>query len=233
MNASTCAIMQPTYLPWAGYFNLIASVGQFILLDDVQFARGTWQSKNRILLNGKAETLEVPVIKAPLQTRLDQIWIDHEKPWVDRHLSRIETAYRQAPHGAVVLDMIGPILNARHTALVSLNAAIIRAVCQSLGLAIRLSRASELACGGKRSAHVAALCEAVGATVYFSPEGARGYLEEDDFTMRFPIELVYQTYQPQDYPQLGNKPFISHLSIIDVIAHLGPDGAAQYVRGAA
>lgn len=230
MKATTCAIMQPTYLPWAGYFNLIASVGNFILLDDVQFARGTWQSKNRILLNGNVETLEVPVVKAPLQTCIDQIQIDYEKPWVDRHLSSIETAYRMAPYGSMLLDMIGPILTKRHAALVSLNAAIIQSVCQSLGLTTNLYFASALACSGKRSAHVAALCEAVGATLYLSPEGARSYLEEDDFATRFSIELAYQSFQPQGYPQLANKPFVSHLSIIDVIANLGPDAAAQYVR---
>lgn len=230
MKANTCAIMQPTYLPWAGYFNLIASAKHFILLDDVQFARSTWQSKNRILLNGRAETLEVPVVKAPLQSRLDQIRIDHKKPWIDRHLSQIDVAYKRSPHGEVVLDLIAPILKEKYCLLASMNAAIIKAVCRLLGLETPLITASDLKCGGKRSAHVAALCEAVGATFYLSPEGARAYLKEDQFATRFPIQLIFQTYQPQDYPQTGDIPFISHLSILDVIANLGPKAAAQYVN---
>ena len=58
-----CAIMQPTYLPWAGYFNLISQVDRFVFLDDVQFEKQSWQTRNRILLQGEECLISVPVRK--------------------------------------------------------------------------------------------------------------------------------------------------------------------------
>lgn len=227
-----CAIMQPTYIPWAGYYNLIASVDVFVFLDDVQYARKTWQCKNRISRYGKVVTLEVPVIKAPLQTRFDAIEVDNSKPWVDRHLQEIETAYMDAEFKKDARMLLQDCLeNTTQTKfLVDLNIAAIAAVCAKLGISTKFARASELNCDGTRSDHVAAICSAVGAQTYVSPEGARAYLAEDQFEKRHPFALEFQQFVPDEYPQLGHQPFQSHLSIIDVIAQIGPKHARSYVR---
>lgn len=231
MTARWCAIMQPTYLPWAGYFNLIASVDRFVFLDDVQYARKTWQCKNRILVDGKVETLEVPVVKAPLQTGFDVIKIDYAKPWVERHLAVLVKAYAVSPFGGAMLDIVRPILLRNPEHLVALNTQIIEAIAQALGPKVQFSVATDLGCGGHRSDHVAAICKAVDATHYLSPEGARAYLAEDDFQNQHPIHLAFQDYPAIPYPQAGGGVFESHLSILDVFANLGPEATADYVRG--
>lgn len=227
-----CAIMQPTYIPWAGYFNLIASVDVFVFLDDVQYARKTWQCKNRISRYGKVVTLEVPVIKAPLQTRFDAIEIDHSKPWINRHQQEIEVAYANAAFGKEAETLLQDCLeNTDHSKfLVDLNIAIIKTICAKLGISTKFERASTLNCDGTRSDHVATICSAVGAQTYISPEGARVYLAEDRFEERHPFTLEFQKFAPAEYPQLGHKPFQSHLSIIDVLAHIGPEKTRSYVN---
>ena len=80
-----CAIMQPMYLPWAGYFNLIAAVDTFVFLDDVQLERQSWQTRNRILLGGKEVLLSVPTQRVPLDTPIELIALADATRWRHRH----------------------------------------------------------------------------------------------------------------------------------------------------
>jgi hypothetical protein len=222
--------MQPTYLPWAGYFNLIASVDQFVFLDDVQFERNSWQCKNRILLAGKDHTLMVPVQKAPLQTRIDEIRVDDAKPWRTRHIEALTQAYSETTYGRAVLDRITPVIgDTNEQFLARLNIRIIREMCAMLGLHPQFSIAGELACDGHRSEHVAKICDRLGEDEYLSPPGAREYLEADGFAGQYGKQLRFQAFEPAEYRQDGAAAFVSHLSIVDVLAHVGPERTRAYV----
>ena len=87
----TCVIMQPTYLPWIGYFDLIQRSNVFVFLNDVQFSKQSWQVKNKINSQGKELILTVPVKKTKLATNIDQIIIDQSKPWKKSTLNRFIT----------------------------------------------------------------------------------------------------------------------------------------------
>ena len=82
--------MQPTYLPWIGYFDLIKQSDIFVFLNDVQFSKQSWQVKNRIKNQGKELMLTIPVKKSKLLTNLDSILIDNSKPWKKKHLKSIQ-----------------------------------------------------------------------------------------------------------------------------------------------
>ncbi len=229
-----CAVMQPTYLPWSGYFNLAARSDIFVLLDDVQFEKQSWQSRNRILLNGQSQMLSVPVRRTGLQTQIREVEINYASDWVSAHLRSLEHAYGRAAHGPEMIAVIRPLLEARLLLLADLTISIIRAAAAQLGLATRMVRASELeGISGGRSDHVIAICAAVGATHYLSPAGSREYMESDDFEARAGIPVSYQHYEPAPYRQRRTDTFISHLSIVDVAAHLGWAAAGRYVAGSA
>lgn len=206
------------------------SVDVFVYLDDVQFARKTWQSKNRIRENGRVRTIEVPVVKAPLATPIMDIYVDADKPWAERHRNLIRASYACAPFAEQACELLEATLSAPPAHLVDICIKLIEQTRALLAIPTRTLRASDLNCGGKRSDHVAAICKAVGATHYLSPEGARAYLEEDRFAERNELQLAFQAYEPMPYPQSGGGSFESHLSIVDVIAELGADGASHYVR---
>lgn len=228
-----CAVMQPTYLPWSGYFNLMAQVDVFVLLDDVQFQRRSWHTRNRILLQGREHLLTVPVAAAHQRDRLDQVQTVDE-PWRARHWATLVSAYGKAPHGRELLDLLQPLYQPAQPgsrALADWNAALIGVLAQALGIATPRVRASELGCGGQRSDHLLAICLALGCDHYLSPRGSREYLEEDAFEANERVALAFQQFEPRPYAQQRAEAFVSHLSVVDVIAQQGLSFAARYVRG--
>ena len=96
----TAAIMQPTYLPYLGYFHLIAAADVFVFLDDVQFARRSWQQRNRIWGAAGEVMLSVPVQKADRDASLSVIETAETERWREKHLSSIRHAYARRPHFA-------------------------------------------------------------------------------------------------------------------------------------
>ena len=224
--------MQPTYLPWSGYFNLMACVDDFVFLDDVQFERRSWQSRNRILLDGHEHLLSVPVVRTAREATIDSIEIDDSSAWRERHTRLLDAAYRMAPHGSIVLEAVLPCIADRALHHLSdLNIRIVETLAKLLRIAPRLHRASALGCDGKRSEHLALICERIGTDDYLSPLGAQEYLEADDFAASYRKHLRFQAYMPSPYVQLRAASFVSHLSVIDVLAHLGPERARSYILG--
>ena len=102
-------------------------------------------------------------------------------------------------------------------------------MANQLGITTPLHRASELGVSGFRSDRLLAICRHFGAKEYLSPVGAATYLAEDGFAAHSSALLRYQNFQPRPYQQLGSEEFISHLSIVDVIANLGLAGAKEYL----
>ena len=224
-----CAIMQPTYLPWVGYFNLISQVDIFVFLDDVQFERQSWQSRNRIILEGKEHWLSVPVHHKSHIQRLDTVQIDFSRRWQRKHILGLEQAYRKTLFLDQLEVIIKIIQNAGGMTLVELNAAIIQAIAHVLNLETRFIRASSLNLGGRRSQHLLNICEALDCQEYLSPIGSQAYLTEDGIFQKSAIQLSFQDYIPQPYPQVKSPIFKSHLSILDLIANIGIQKTAQQV----
>lgn len=221
--------MQPTYLPWSGYFSLLDQADIFVFLDDVQLARDTWQVKNRVLGANSPVTLKVPIEKHPLQEKICNIRIDQSNPWIDRHSNTLRQCYSNFEYGEEYVSIILKNLEKRHEFLCDLNVDLIRTLADALEMNTKLIKASDLGCSGKRSEHVAQICKAVGASAYLSPEGARDYLAEDRFEERFNIPLSFLSFDPAAYPQTGHEDFVSHLSIVDVLCRHGLEVTHQHL----
>jgi WbqC-like protein family len=226
--------MQPTYFPWAGYFNLIQCVDAFVFLDDAQYERGTWHNRNRVMVNGKAQWLTVPVIRDRLGDPLNRVRTDEKLPWRKKHVSLLQQSYGKHPFGKEVLEIAAPSIDrAGAEVLAALNMAIIGALCEKLDVTTRILRSSEIGVAGKRTERLIAICQHLGCDEYLSPPGAIDYLTEDRFCERASARLLVNEYAPQSYEQRGSGEFVSHLSILDVAANLGWPGAARYVRNPA
>ena len=225
------AIMQPHYLPWAGYFRLAAAADVFVLLDDVQSVRPSWQNRNRILSGGKPAWLTVPLVHTQEFRLIRETGISDEHPWRARHAKAVANAYDRHPFFEDAVAAIEPTSDLSLTRLADLNERLFRHIASALGIATRLVRSSELAAPGERTGRLIAICEALGATHYISPPGSAEYLAQDAFTARSSIELSFNEFDPPVYPQAGSREFVSHLSIVDAIANLGFSGAGRYVTG--
>lgn len=226
-----CAIMQPTYLPWAGYFNLISKVDKFVLLDDVQFERRSWQSRNRVLLSGREHYLTVPVAKADRDEKIMNIKIHYEYDWHSQHLGILKQAYGKTAYGSDVIDMVATVFAEGYEYLVDINQDLIIRFADYMGIKTPLLRSSALDCGGARSEHLAQICLTLDCGEYLSPVGSREYLMEDHFAEKAGISLEFQDFKAASYSQTANSEFVSHLSIVDVLANHGPEYAYDYVSG--
>jgi WbqC-like protein family len=227
-----CAIMQPTYLPWVGYFNLISQVDIFVFLDDVQFERRSWQSRNRILLDGQEHWLTVPVHSERQTQRLDTIQIDFTQKWQRKHVLGLEQAYRKAPYFKEIAMVLECLQQANGMTLANSNIQIIQVIAQALNLNTKFITASALNLPDSRSRHLLNLCEALSCQEYLSPLGSQAYLIEDGIFQTSSVHLNFQDYTPQPYPQLKSSIFKSHLSILDLIANIGIQQTIQHVTSA-
>lgn len=220
--------MQPAYLPWAGYFNLMSQADVFVYLDDAQLVRPSWHNRNRILRGGKPAWLTIAIAHADAPRSINEARFDDSHPWRTRQVAAVRTAYERAPFGADAIALIERVLGAEASTLADLDIALIEHAAGRLGLGAKRVRASTLGIEAKRSGRLVEICRAFAADEYLSPVGSRDYLEADGFAAQNGIVLRYQEFSPGPYPQGAG--FVSHLSIVDVVAQLGWSAAASYVR---
>jgi hypothetical protein len=217
------AIMQPTYLPWLGYFDLMDQADLFVLLDNVQFAKQTWQQRNRIKNSRGLEWLTVPVqFRGRFGQTIAEVEIRDADFW-KKHARTLEVNYGRAEHFRAYFPELWWIYeeNGPWSRLVDLNIALMEWVRSLLVIKTPMVRASELDAEGKRSGRVASICRSVGATEYLSPIGAAGYVlsEMEEFSERG-IQVFFQNYTHPAYRQLF-PPFLPYASVIDCIFNEG------------
>ncbi len=223
-----CAIMQPTYLPWVGYFDLMDQADVFVLLDNVQFSRQSWQQRNRIRTAKGLEWLTLPVRHNFGQT-INEVEISG-KPFAD-HLRRIRENYSRAPNFDHLFYYLESIYSAYASAsipmLADINQEIISACRQALGINTKIVRASQLSARGKRAELCAEICLELGADTYLAVPGSLEYLmaEVDEFDRRN-ISVVVQNYRHPVWVQ-RHEPFLPFASVIDLIFNEGEPGAVM------
>lgn len=230
--------MQPTYLPWIGYFALMDMADVFVFLDDVQLAPRSWQVRNRIKRqDGDELMLSVPVRRSAARDDLlikDAEFGDDGR-WESKHLKSFEHSYKRAPYFADAMSIFEPIMKSHGPKLCDLTIGIIAAVADRVGIGTkRRLRSSEIAeKSSDRRDRLVDICAHVGADIYVSPPGSAGYLDESDGAAQFMargIDLRYQSYEHPVYPQI-NGAFRSHMCILDLIANVGVADAAKVIRG--
>ena len=217
-------IVQSSYIPWKGFFDLINSVDEFILYDDVQYTRQDWRNRNRIKTAHGTRWLTVPVtIDGLYHQRLDETKAADPK-WSARHWDIIGQSYRHAPHFSTYAEEIGSAYAscASEPRLSQINRTLLEAICGILGISTTLTWSTDYAATGSRTERVVSLCEQAGATIYLSGPRARAYIEDSLFEDAG-IELRYFDYDGYpEYEQL-HPPFDHHVTILDLLFSAGPN----------
>lgn len=222
------AIVQSNYLPWKGYFDLIATVDEFILYDDMQYTRRDWRNRNQIKTPDGLQWLTVPVrVKGKYDQTIRETEIEGSH-WVREHLASVAQHYSKAPYIRDVLALLTPILEQGHTHLSPLNRALLETINGYLGIGTKLSNSWDYTLADGKSDRLADLVQQAGGSTYISGPSAKGYLDEAVFAQRG-IAVEWFSYEgyPQ-YPQ-GHGEFTHTISIIDLLAHCGKD-APRYMK---
>lgn len=221
MAAKTVAITQSNYIPWKGYFDLINSADECILLDSVQYTRRDWRNRNRIKTPDGARWLSIPVeVKGKYLQKTEDVVVSDAR-WAERHWQSIRHNYAKAEHfGAYERFFEDLYLGTRETRLSAVNHRFITALCGVLGITSRISWSHDYHVEDGRTERLVGLARQAGATRYLSGPAARAYLDEPLFEAAG-IEVRYMDYSGySEYPQLF-PPFEHGVTVVDLVLNTG------------
>jgi WbqC-like protein len=221
MRRKRAAIVQSSYIPWKGYFDLIRSVDAFILLDNVQFTRRDWRSRNRIKTRHGLAWLSIPVHTRGRYTQLIQDTTTSDPHWGRRHWQTIQANYAKAPYFDRYADRLAVLYEHPSTHLSEINHAFITPICDVLGITTPITWSSEYATRHAPSERLIDLCLAVGATEYLSGPSAANYLDIAAFEAAG-VAVQFADYSGYaEYLQL-HGPFEHSVSVLDLLFCTGP-----------
>ncbi len=225
------AILQSSYIPWKGYFDIIGKVDEFILYDDVQYTKNDWRNRNRIKTKAGAAWLTIPVL---LKGRFGQTIREAEirdRSWAVKHWKSLQTCYSQAACFRVLAPAIRSLYEsaAEERSLSKVNELFLRALCGLLGISTQITSSIDYELAGDRTQRLVHLCEQAGATDYLTGPSARAYLELESFASRG-IRVHWMSYAGYpEYRQVYEPPFVHQVTILDLLFNVGSADAGNYL----
>jgi hypothetical protein len=223
------AIVQSNYIPWKGYFDMIASVDEFIIYDDMQYTRRDWRNRNKIKTPQGLQWLTVPVkVSGKFEQKIRETEIEGTK-WQKEHWNALVHNYGRAPFFTELAAQLEPLYFSLDCALLSdLNRKMIEWVCGYLAIRTRLSNSWDYALGEGKSERLADLVAQAGGSVYVSGPAAKDYLDEQVFTSR-DIQVEWMDYTGyREYPQLWGA-FEHGVTVLDLLFNCGPE-SREYMK---
>jgi hypothetical protein len=222
-------ILQPSYIPWRGYFDLIRRADVFVFYDDVQYDDGGWRNRNRIKTEQGSKWLSIPVRKHGASSQgIPILEIETaDDDWPRKHLDALTRSYAKAPHFARYRDWLERTYASPPRLLADFTIATSIELAAFLGItSTRFLRSSELEVAGRRTDRLLAILRQLGATHYLSGPSAKDYIEEEKFADAG-IALEWMVYDYPEYPQL-HPPFDPNVSALDLLFMAGED-AGRYI----
>jgi len=214
--------MQPGYLPWLGFFELMARCELFVILDNVQFTKRDWRSRNRIRTKDGSIWLSVPVFSKERRTQLiTETKINNDCHWSKNHLQSFKIHYSRAPYLKDYMPFFEDLYSRKWDYLVDLDMAIISFLAQQMDISTPVIRSSDLpvpeASGNQR---IIEICKATKARELYDSEGAKDFIDLKLFDKEG-IKVTFQRYDHPEYRQIY-KPFLAYMSAVDLLFNEGP-----------
>ena len=209
-------IHQPDFFPWIGFFRRWKQSDLFIVLDDVQFIRRGWHHRDQIKTAKGVRWLTVPVEKKGnyLQAIRD-VRISECSEWRRNHLNAIAAAYKDAPFFKAIFPKIEQLYAKPFSKIMDFNISILQFVAELFTIDTPVKYASDFKITAKGTDRILQLIKRSGGTDYLTGLGAKGYLNESQFTSQ-QIRVLWDGFIPPRYPQLHGE-FVPTLSIIDAL----------------
>jgi hypothetical protein len=222
---------QPLFAPFAGFFSKIHLSDTMVILDDVQFPRGsTWTTRNRFKNDSGTLWISIPVWRKGLGLqRIKEVKICPEGNWRRKHLASLKTSYEHAPYLKDHVDFLGEAFSGKFERLIDLNMSIIRYLQAYLMIKTSLVMLSDLGINGKGTQLVVDICRGLGASGYLAQRSAQKYLDTG-LLAHAGISLHFFDPPAIVYPQLWGE-FIRNLSIFDLLFNCGPKSSEILCSG--
>lgn len=225
------SVNQPYFFPFIGFFHKAYLSDSFVILDDVQFPRGTtWVTRNRFKNAQGSLWLTVPVKKKGLGLqKINAVRIYHDGRWEKKHLQSLKSAYARAPYFSEHLDFMEDIFSTKFEKLTHLNLKIINYLMQQLKIETNVVLLSQLDIHGKGDDLLRTICTKLGASRFLMQKAAKKFLDAEHFKAQG-IQLVDFKPPSPVYPQLWGE-FIPNLSALDLILNCGPKARDIMIAG--
>ena len=212
------AIMQPYFLPYIGYFQLIYAVDKFVFYDDVNYIKSGWINRNRIIINNQPQYISLTLQKASSFKKINQITIDQQKS--NKLLKTIELNYKKAPYFHMVFPMIEELFGFLiiNNNLAQVAGESVQRVCNYLNWNKTFEYSSHSYAdtqGQERAQRLISIAKKNKADTYINPIGGKTLYKKEDFTQH-DINLWFINGQITPYVQFQHE-FIPGLSIVDVL----------------
>ncbi|MEQ9187356.1 MAG: WbqC family protein [Cryomorphaceae bacterium] len=210
------AIMQPYFLPYIGYFQLMREVDRFVIYDDVNYINRGWINRNRILVQGKEHKFTLPLQNASQNCKIKDIQLDDNPKWKEKLLKTIELSYKKAPNFSSVMQLVDAVFKCEALNLSDFVCHSLIQVHDHLGLKTDIVRTSRK----YNNDHLAAqdriidICRQEGADAYINPINGAALYRFEDFD-KVGISLSFLRTSEIRYEQHKVDGFVPFLSILD------------------
>ena len=225
------AINQPYFFPYIGYFQLINSVDEFVIYDNIQYTKKGWINRNRILVNGKDQLITLPIKKDSdyldvVDRKLADSW-DNEK---NKMMNTIKSSYVKAPHFPEVYELIQRCLNNNKENLFEFIFDSLKFINEYLDIKTKITVSSTINIDHslKSQDKVLAICKAREATTYINAIGGQELYNKDIFKQNG-LNLNFIKADKIQYNQFKNE-FIPFLSIIDMMMFNSKEQIKEYLN---
>ena len=223
-------ILQPSYIPWRGYFDQIRRADVFVFYDDVQYDKHGWRNRNQIKTTQGKQWITIPVHSKGVTDGINikDVRIDWSKSWRKKHLNALTFAYSKAPFFESYQPWLESVYNREDEFLADFTISTTVELARMLGITdTRFMRSSELPdLRGDKTDRVIDVLERVGATHYICGPSASSYMEPEKFD-EAGIPFEYMEYNYPEYPQL-HPPYDPFVTILDLLFMVG-ENALSYI----
>lgn len=210
-------IMQPYFLPYIGYWQLLNAVDKYIIYDDVNFIKGGWINRNRILVNKEPKMLTLRLNGASPNKLINEIEIQDNNIQRKKMLKMIDASYRKAPYFNIIYPMVEKIINFDELNIVKFIENSFKVICRYLDIKTELILSSSINKNNelKSQDKVIDVCKGLEVTEYYNAIGGQELYSYEDFEKE-EIKLKFLKTDNIKYKQFDND-FISNLSILDLL----------------
>lgn len=210
-------IMQPYFIPYLGYWQLINAVDKYVVYDDVNYIKGGWINRNRILIHNETKYFNVPLLGASPNKLINEVEVNNQRACIDKNLRLLQNVYSHAPYFGEIYPMMEKILTSGKTTVSLYILESLKIICEYLGIETELILSSELKKntelrGQEKVLHI---CEILGATEYYNAIDGQQLYSKEVFAERG-ISLRFLQMNDIKYKQFTEE-FHPNLSIVDVM----------------
>lgn len=231
MSTKTIAILQPFYLPWKGYFDIIHEVDEFILYDTVRYTEHSWINRNQIKTPNGVRWISIPIKTAGRYRQQIREAEVVNSLWADKHRDILRLMYANTPYWNKYRKQFNDLYDELYAEkyINRINEKSLFFVCDILEITTKITHSSDYKTTEGKTEKLIELCRQAGATRYISGSAAKSYIDEQKF-IEAGIELVWKNYDGYpEYSQLHGE-FVHGVSIVDLIFNMG-EKSSYYIWG--